>query len=135
MPDLPSPIQNTLLTCSRHLAQKARLALLTLLILMGVTWGLWMARPSAVAEAGASSTRSGASAALCKHASIAFAPQTTIEQMSQILRAEDAYILYGPDEFSEYHLRFANHAVIPSAMTRMQALPQVHDLIANPHCQ
>lgn len=135
MPEFPAPLQNALLTCSRHLAQKARLTLLTLLILMGVTWGLWLARPHTLPEGGTSSTRSGASATLCKHASIAFSPDTTVAQMSQMLRAEDAYILYGPDEFSEYHLRFASHAAIPSAMARMQALPQVRDLIANPHCQ
>lgn len=134
MPELPPPIQNSLLTCSRLLAHKARLTLLTLLILMGVTWGLWQSRPGVLPAGSASSTRSGASAALCKHASIAWAPDTTVEHMSHLLRAEDAYILYGPDEFSEYHLRFASHTAIPAAMARLQAQPAVRELLANPYC-
>ena len=84
MPHLPPSLQEPLLSCSRLLAQKARLALLTLLILMGVTLGLWQARPVAVSEGGAATTRSGASTSLCKHASIAFAPALTVQSMAQL---------------------------------------------------
>lgn len=129
-----SAIQAPLLTCANLLAQKARLSLLTLLILMGVTWGLWQASPNATTQSTTATTRSGAAHSLCKQASVAFSDQLSVQQMGQILRAEDAYILYGPDEFGEYQLRFASHAAVPAALARMQSQPGIESLMPNPNC-
>ncbi len=134
MPKPSSAARKPLLACSHHLSQKARLALLTLLILIGVTWGLWLARPSQLADSQTATTRSGGSTTLCKHASVAFAPELSIQQMGQLLRAEDAYIMYGPDEFGEYQLRFASHTPVEQAMAHLRAQPGVLDVMANPHC-
>lgn len=116
------------------LAAKARLTLLTLLILMGVTWGLLLARSTTTPEGDAAVNRSSGSTSLCKHASIAFAPSLSVQQMGQLMRAEDAHILYGPDEFGEYQLRFASHVAVPAAIARLQSQPGVTDLIPNHYC-
>lgn len=134
MPKPSSTARKPLLACSQHLAQKARLVLLTLLILIGVAWGLWLARPSQVGDGQTATTRSGGSATLCKHASVAFAPELPIQQIGQLLRAEDAYIMYGPDEFGEYQLRFANHTPVEQAIAHLRSQHGVLDVIANPHC-
>lgn len=134
MSKISTEIQKQLLTCSHLLAAKARLTLLTLLILMGVTWGLWLARPSGVGESEGVGTRSGGITALCKHASIAFLPSLSIQHVSQLMRAEDAHILYGPDEFGEYQLRFSSHIAVPAAIARLQSQSGVIDVVPNPDC-
>ena len=134
MSKISTEIQKQLLTCSHLLAAKARLTLLTLLILMGVTWGLWLARPNGAGENVGVSTRSGGITALCKHASIAFLPSLSIQQVSQLMRAEDAHILYGPDEFGEYQLRFSSHVAVSAAIARLQSQSGVIDVVPNPDC-
>ena len=132
---MPSYLQRPLLACSTHLANKARLCLLTLLIMMGVAWGLWLLRPHSNSDAGAASTRSGAAVTLCKHASIAFEPQLSVQQMGQLLRAEDAYILYGPDEFGEYQLRFGTSIAVDQALARLKTHALVEHVTPNPACE
>ena len=89
-------VDSALCDLSQVLSIKARLALLTVLVFMGVSWGLGSALGQLHAKTGA--TR-GSGASLCKQASIAFDPALPVQQMCQLLSSEYAYILYGPDEF------------------------------------
>ena len=100
----------------------------------GCNLGLWLARPNGAGENVGVGTRSGGITALCKHASIAFLPSLSIQQVSQLMRAEDAHILYGPDEFGEYQLRFSSHVAVPAAIARLQSQSGVIDVVPTPDC-
>ena len=135
-------LNKLLLRCSKWMAAHATLCLLTLMILLGLTVGLWNARlhPSkgdvlfGVATE-ASATRGSSAPVLCGHVSVAFDPQLSVQQMSRVLRAEDAWIVYGPDALGEYQLRFSSAVPAAEASRSLQAYPEVKQLKANPQCQ
>lgn len=85
------------------LSCQATFTLFTLLIFGGVAVGLWTGR-----QARADGSRGAAPTAACSHVSVDFAPMATGEDIKRLLRAADAYIVYGPDEFGAYQLRFAD---------------------------
>jgi len=125
-------LHHYLLKCSSRFSQHAWLSLLTILLLMGSALGLWWAHPSSAT--GAEKTRSAVGASLCSHASLALHPQTTVEQLKRMLKAEDALIQYGPDEFGEFQLRFG--ATEPSAAAqRLRERAEVVDVIEHRQCQ
>ena len=130
-------LEKAMLCCSTQMSKHATFCLLTLLLLLGLTLGFWWARPdhSALSGAGASATRGGTATSLCTHASIALHSDTTVRQLSQLLRAEDAHVLYGPDEFGDYQVRFGSGTLPAQAIERLQSRPEVAQLTAHPACQ
>ena len=113
----------------------ALFSLLTLLVLTGLTVGLWSARPSAGTASTSSATRGTGAASLCSHVSVGFAGDLTLQQLGSLLRTEDAYILYGPDEFGEYHLRFASGIDPAQAIQALGLHSQIVRVNAHPQCQ
>lgn len=126
-------LERALLACSARLSQHALFCLLTLLVLLGLTLGLWWVQP-APAKAD-SSTRGSGNAALCQHASVAFAADLTVRALSRILRAEDAHILYGPDEFGEYQLRFGHSTPVAQTLASLKTRTEVTSVTAHPQCE
>ena len=131
-------LEKSLLWCSRKMSAHALFSLLTLLVLTGLTVGLWSARPSAgtaSTSSTASATRGSGAASLCSHVSVGFAGDLTLQQLGSLLRTEDAYILYGPDEFGEYHLRFASGIDPAQAIQALGLHSQIVRVNAHPQCQ
>lgn len=126
-------LEKALLTCSGKLSQHATFCLLTLLLLSSLTLGLWWAHPAAVSER-PGKTR-GSAAMLCHHVSVAFAPALSVGQLSRLLRAEDAHILYGPDEFGEYQLRMGSNTPISQAIASLQQRQEITSLTEHPQCE
>ena len=126
-------LEKALLTCSGKLSQHATFCLLTLLLLCSLTLGLWWAHPTAV-NAAPGKTRGSASMA-CHHVSVAFAPSLSVEQLSRLLRAEDARILYGPDEFGEYQLRIGSSTPVAQAIASLQQRKEIASMTEHPQCE
>lgn len=126
-------LEKALRPCSAWLSEHAQLCLLTLLLLLGLTLGLWQAQPVTVLSP-ETATRGGGPATLCQHASIAFAPDLRAADLSRILRAENAHIVYGPDEFGEYQLRFGSDIQPAQAVASLQARAQVQSITAHTDC-
>lgn len=123
-------MNHLLLQCSRGFSQHAWLSLLTILLLLGAFLGLWYAHPSTQTT---DSTRSGGGQALCSHASLGLQPSASVAELTGMLKAEDARIIYGPDEFGEYQLRFAQ-TPSASALARLQARAGVAHVIEHRTC-
>lgn len=105
--------------CGLRLSAGARLTLITLLIFLGITSGFLYAlhrvagkekqptagAPSNVVHRGADIA---AINAVCAHIAVDFAPTATAGELKRLLRAADAVVLYGPDEFGRFQLRLAD---------------------------
>ena len=128
-------LEKALLACSTQMSRHAQFCLMTLLLLMGLTLGLWWAQPAQSAPGGGAATRGSAGSGLCQHASVAFAPELTVQALSRLLRAEDAHILYGPDEFGEYQLRFGSSSPLAQSLQSLQARSDVVSVTAHPQCE
>ena len=128
-------LEKALLACSGWMSKHALFCLLTLLILLGLTLGLWWAHPSSRQSTAGSATRSSGSHQLCQHASVAFSPDLSISELSRLLRAEDAHILYGPDEFGEYQLRVASSTPVAQALQSLKARTEITALTIHPQCE
>ena len=126
-------LEKLLLACSGLLSRHALFCLLTLLILLGLTLGLWWVHPAAASKNSDGSTRGSSN--LCAHASVAFNPSLSVSALSRLLRAEDAHILYGPDEFDEYQLRISSGTAVAQALQSLQARAEVSSLRAHPQCE
>lgn len=126
-------LEKALLTCSGKLSQHATFCLLTLLLLCSLTLGLWWAHPASVTNA-PGKTR-GSAAVLCHHVSVAFVPTLSVDQLSRLLRAEDAHILYGPDEFGEYQLRVGSSTALSQAVASLQQRKEVASMTEHPQCE
>ena len=126
-------LERLLLPTSRWLSAHATFCLMTLLIFLGIALGLWQGHQN-YSSVSKGTTRSAASTSVCAQASLRFSPQTTLSDLSQLLREEDAHLLYGPDEFGEYQLRFASSMDVSHAISRMQQHPLVEHLRAHPAC-
>lgn len=128
-------LEKLLLDCSGLLSRHALFCLLTLLILLGLTLGLWWVHPAAASKNSDGSTRGSSTSTLCAHASVAFNPSLSVSALSRLLRAEDAHILYGPDEFDEYQLRISSGTAVAQALQSLQAHAEVSSLRAHPQCE
>lgn len=127
-------LEKPLLCCARLMSAHALLCLLTLLVLLGLTLGLWNAAPRTTVVAADGTRSSGTAATLCQHAAVAFDPALSVHALSRLLRAEDAHILYGPDEFGDYHLRFGSATPPAMGLQSLQARAQVQSVRPNPQC-
>ena len=118
--------------CGLWLSRQAAFTLVTLLLFLGIAAGLWKGMPSHVhtKEGG----RGVAAVAACSHASVDFAPEATSEAIKRLLRAEDAYIVYGPDEFGAFQLRFSERARAdgPARLRTAPAIEMVQNHTACP---
>lgn len=123
-----------LLRTSRWLSAHAMFCLLTLLIALGIALGLWAARSRLVADSG-NSTRSAAAQHLCAHASVRWDGATTLAQFNDLLREEDARVLYGPDEFGDFQLRFGSSMDVAQSVQRLRSQPQVRALQHHTQCE
>ena len=132
-------LEKLLLSSSRRMSAHAKFCLLTLLILMGLTIGLWSTRQAPVQQtsgnAGTPTVRGDANAQYCSHVAVGFDPQISMQQLARILRAEDASIVYGPDEFGDYHLRFARGISPQQGIQSLRARAQVRQATAHRECQ
>lgn len=128
-------LEKILLGCSTQMSKHAMFCLLTLLILLGLTLGLWWAHPAPSLKSGDGSTRGSGAVSLCAHASAAFSPTMSVQALSRLLRAEDAHILYGPDEFDEYQLRVSSSTSLAQALQSLQARPEVTSLRVHSQCE
>lgn len=128
--------------CAELMSKHESLCLLTLMVFLGLLVGLWNARATSntlfsVAKDPKSQEQSrGATAQpLCVHASVAFDPKLSVQQMSRVLRSEEAWIVFGPDAFGEYQVRFSN-AVSPAEGVRaLQGHSEIAAVKGNPQCQ
>lgn len=127
-------LEKALLACSTQMSRHALFCLMTLLLLMGLTLGLWWAQPAPSAPDSAA-TRGSAGSGPCQHASVAFAPGLSVQALGRLLRAEDAHILYGPDEFGEYQLRFGSSSPLAQSLQSLQARSDVVSVTAHPQCE
>ncbi len=91
--------------CGLWLSRQATFTLVTLLVFLGIAVGLWHSLPSRTN--GKDGSRGVGPAAACSHVSVDFAPAAPSDSIKHLLRAEDAYIVYGPDEFGAFQLRFS----------------------------
>lgn len=89
--------------CGLWLSRQATFTLVTLLVFLGIAAGLWHSLPGT-----ADGSRGTGPAAACSHVSVDFAPSASSDSIKRLLRAEDAYIVYGPDEFGAFQLRFSD---------------------------
>ena len=130
-------LEKPLLYCARYMSAHALLCLMTLLLLLGLSLGLWWVSPRAAASSTSpgSATRGGSANGWCQHASVAFDPALSVQELSRLLRAEDAHILYGPDEFGEYQLRFGSAIPPALGLQSLQARTEVQSLQAYTQCQ
>lgn len=97
-----SSIRHWLEKTGLWLSCQATFTLFTLLIFVGIAVGLWTGR-----QPRTDGTRGSAPTSACSHVSVDFAATATGDGIKRLLRAADAYIVYGPDEFGAYQLRFA----------------------------
>ena len=127
-------LETPLLSCSRYMSAHALLSLLTLLLLLGLCLGLWWVspRPAAASSVG---TRSAGGGTLCQHASVAFDPALSVHALSRLLRAEDAHILYGPDEFGDYQLRFGSSTPPALGVQSLRERAEVQSIQVHAQCQ
>ena len=72
-------LEKLLLACSGLLSRHALFCLLTLLILLGLTLGLWWVHPAAASKNSDGSTRGSSTSTLCAHASVAFNPSLSVQ--------------------------------------------------------
>jgi hypothetical protein len=91
--------------CGLWLSRQAAFTLVTLLVFLGIAAGLWRSLPGT-----SDGTRGVGPGAACSHVSVDFAPAASLHSIKRLLRAEDAYIVYGPDEFGAFQLRFSDRA-------------------------
>lgn len=127
-------LEEPLLRCARFMSAHALLCLLTLLVMLGLTLGLWHAVPRTAATTTDGTRSSGNASTLCQHAAVALDPTLSVQALSRLLRAEDAHILYGPDEFGDYHLRFGSQTPPAMGIQSLQARPEVQSIQAHPQC-
>lgn len=128
-------LETPLLSCSRYMSAHAQLSLLTLLLLLGLCLGLWWVSPSPATAATGDGTRSAGGGTLCQHASVAFDPALSVHALSRLLRAEDAHILYGPDEFGDYQLRFGSSTPPALGVQSLRARAEVQSIQVHAQCQ
>ncbi|MDH0373691.1 hypothetical protein N7340_18315 [Comamonas aquatica] len=126
-------LERILLKTSRWLSAHASFSLLTLMVLLGLLTGLWKAR-DAILGSSSSLSRSAAGQVQCAQATAAFMPGTTMTQLTALLTEEDAHLLYGPDEFGRYQLRFASDIDPVPAIARMAQNPMVKNVTAIEGC-
>ena len=128
-------LETPLLSCSRYMSAHAQLSLLTLLLLLGLCLGLWWVSPNPATAATGDGTRSAGGGTLCQHASVAFDPALSVHALSRLLRAEDAHILYGPDEFGDYQLRFGSSTPPALGVQSLRARAEVQSIQVHAQCQ
>lgn len=133
-------IEKFLLRVSHGFSVKAVFCLLTLMMLAGLTFGLLKGRDDILKQTpkaanGAPLQRGGLATGTCTHAAVRFDPQLSVDQMSRLLRGEDALIVYGPDEFSAYQVRFGTGVTKEDGIRNLQAHPEVKSIVANAQCQ
>ena len=114
--------------------------LLTLMLLAGLVFGLGVVLsaihgPAKPGAAGSGATRGDGAQALCTHASAAFDPRLDVQAMSRLLRSEDAWILYGPDEFGEFQLRFGSAVNVADGIRSLGARAEVKSIKAHSKCE
>lgn len=127
-------LETPLLSCSRYMSAHALLSLLTLLLLLGLCLGLWWVSPRPGAAATGDATRSAGGGTLCQHAAVAFDPALSVHALSRLLRAEDAHILYGPDEFGDYQLRFGSSTPPALGVQSLRARAEVQSIQVHAQC-
>ena len=110
------------------LSRQAGFTLVTLVIFLGIAVGLWRGRPGE-----GSGTRGLGAPAACSQVSVDFAASATGSQIKRLLRAQDGYIVYGPDEFGAFQLRFAD-AARPGAAERLRADPVIASVQDHADC-
>ena len=128
-------LEKMLLGCSSQMSKHAMFCMLTLLILLGLTLGLWWAHPAAAPKNADGSTRGSGGGTLCAHASATFDPALNVQALGRLLRAEDAHILYGPDEFGDYQLRLSSSSDVAQALQSLQARPEITALRVHSQCE
>lgn len=128
-------LQQTLERCGLWLSRQALFTLLTIAIFLGITVGFWTA-PSArstTSKNGAAGRGADGAFVACSQASIDLLAELTGTQLKRLLRASDAYIVYGPDEFGEFQLRFKVDRR-EAALAQLRASPGVSRVTNFPDC-
>ena len=127
-------LEKVLLVFSSKMSKHAWFCLLTLLMLLGLLLGLWQVQPAPIIK-DAGTRGVGVGLGLCPHASVAFSPSLAVDGLSRLLRAEDAHILYGPDEFGEYQLRVSSSTPVSQAMAALKARVEVISITEHSQCE
>jgi hypothetical protein len=103
----------------RWLSENATLTLATLVVFLGITAGFGYAlhaihrkERAAAGDTAAASRGGGLGGAIetCAHAAVDFEPDASAAAIRRALRAAEAVVTYGPDEFGRYQLRLSGGA-------------------------
>lgn len=136
------PMNRFLERRGRWLSQNATLTLTTLVVFLGITAGfgyslqaIHQKQKTVASDAAVASRGGGIGGAVetCAHAAVDFEPDASASNIRRALRAAEAVVTYGPDEFGRYQLRLSDGAQ-GAGVASLRASGVASSVSAYPEC-
>lgn len=136
----PDQLNRFLERRGQWLSENATLTLVTLLVFLGITVGfgyslhaIHVKEKALASDAGVASRGGIGRMETCAHAAVDFEPDASAAAIRGALRAAEAVVTYGPDEFGRYQLRLSG-GTRGAGIAALRASSVVSSVTAYPEC-